>query len=211
MKRVVLLALAMAVVAVTAGASGQKEAQRVLMIVRPISEDMTFMLSREVGTMTEMLKDAGYRVVVASDTGEDIKTPSTRLKVDLPLTKVRVADYSGFILPCLAAGFQPVSLCAPPSAVRVVKEAVDMGKPVAAQMSAIGILEQAGVMNGKQFAIDDAYANLVSDGVFKGNGVVQDGKIITSGTCPFLARETGRADGTPELTRRFIETMKGLQ
>ena len=36
--------------------------------------------------------------------------------------------------------------------------------------------------------------------IFCGNGVIQDGNIITSGTCPWMAKLTGHKDGTAKLT-----------
>ena len=36
------------------------------------------------------------------------------------------------------------------------------------------------------------------EGIYGGTGVVQDGQVITSGTCPYQARLTGRPDGTRE-------------
>ena len=37
-------------------------------------------------------------------------------------------------------------------------------------------------------------------GIYSGRGVVQDGNIMTSGTCPMMAKMTGYKDGTAELT-----------
>jgi hypothetical protein len=37
-------------------------------------------------------------------------------------------------------------------------------------------------------------------GINSGRGFVQDGNIMTSGTCPMMARMTGHKDGTAELT-----------
>jgi hypothetical protein len=50
--------------------------------------------------------------------------------------------------------------------------------------------------------------------VYSGKGVIQDGVIITSGVCPYIekaAKERGMegyVDGTPELTRMLISSLK---
>jgi hypothetical protein len=71
---------------------------------------------------------------------------------------------------------------------------------------------QAGVLIDKKYAftIDpdpDTYPYF-RGGIYSGEGVVRDGNIITSGTCPWKTREYGKPDGTPELTRMFIEAIK---
>lgn len=44
--------------------------------------------------------------------------------------------------------------------------------------------------------------------VYSGIGVIQDGNIITSGTCPMMMKMTGLKDGTNELTNKLIQTIK---
>lgn len=46
-----------------------------------------------------------------------------------------------------------------------------------------------------------------AEGEYAGTGVIRDGNIVTSGTCPHLARETGRPDGSEALTRLFIDAI----
>jgi hypothetical protein len=40
--------------------------------------------------------------------------------------------------------------------------------------------------------------------IYRGDGVVIDDNIITSGICPYMAQMTDRPDGTAELTERFM-------
>ena len=92
----------------------------------------------------------------------------------------------------------------------IVKE----GKPVAAQLGAVLILAKAGVLNGKKYAWADEQDENVNmfpafkGGIYSGRGVVRDGLIITSGTCPMMAKMRGHQDGTDELTRTLIEVIK---
>jgi putative intracellular protease/amidase len=88
----------------------------------------------------------------------------------------------------------------------MVKEAAAQGKPVAAQYGSIFTLARAGLLAGRGYAYERAS---FPEGTYGGTGVVRDGLVITSGTCPYKARETGRPDGTPELTRLFIEAVLG--
>ncbi|MBG0858906.1 MAG: DJ-1/PfpI family protein, partial [Bacteroidales bacterium] len=98
--------------------------------------------------------------------------------------------------------------------IEFVRKVVNEGKPIAAQTGAVLILAKAGVLNGKKFAfpkneIDnpDMYPEFKS-GIYSGNGVVQDGNIITSGICPMMAKMNFGKDGTAELTQKLIQEIK---
>ena len=170
------------------------------------------MLIREVGVMTDLLQKAGFKVVVATTPGQPIEGFVKKLKPDLKLSEVKVEDYSGVILACMACGFfpgPPVS----PAAVSVVRQAVAKGKLVAANAGAVYILAEAGVLKGKHYSFpQDAFnpcppqkKDLRFDGaIYSGHGVIQDGNIITSASCARQEDQTGLRDCTPELTRVFI-------
>ncbi len=104
-----------------------------------------------------------------------------RLTPDLKLKDVKVVDYTGFIIPCMMAPEAP-------NVAAIVKEAVAGGKPVAAQVSSVLILAEAGVLSGKKYAFMTeeraAEHSTLKDAIYSGYGVVQDGKIITSAVCP---------------------------
>ena len=187
-----------------AGATKPAGKQVLLVVGLEQSDDMELMLTQEVAVVVSMLEKAGYKVVVASASGKPITGGATTLTPDLKLADVQVDDYVGFMFPCLAVDME---LPLPPEAVRIAKEAVTQGKPVAAQNGGVVTLATAGVLNGKQFALLEDPGAYVPGGIYKGTGVVQDGNIITSGTCPYMARETGRTDGTPELTKKLIDLL----
>jgi putative intracellular protease/amidase len=191
---------------------------KVLLIPREgFSADLEYMLWKEVWAMTLMLMKAGFKVEVATASGMLIISPGRDLKPDLRLDEVKVADYVGFIMPCMAVGGIPGPPIAP-EAVAMVKQAVAEGKPVAAQFGSVIILAQAGILKGKKYAMfwDPLKPNpfrkhtdpRFADAIYSGRGVVQDGNIITSGTCPYLARVFGAPDGTSELTQTFIAELK---
>jgi putative intracellular protease/amidase len=168
---------------------------------------MELMLTKEVNVMTRMLEDAGFEVQVASVSGQPIVGTATTLKPDLKLADVKIEDYVGFILPCMAA--QNAEKEVPPEAVEVVKRAAAQGKPLAAQVSGVIILGKAGVLNGKDYAIYPDYRFFIPTGAtWKGAGVVEDGSITTSGSCPYGERHAGQTDGTVELTQRFIAALE---
>ena len=158
--------------------------------------------------MVSMLEKAGYEVVVASASGEPITGGTTTLTPDLKLADVKVDDYVGFMFPCLAVD---MDLPPPAEAVRIAKEAVAQGKPVAAQNGGVVTLSAAGALNGKQFALLEDPGARMPGGIYKGTGVVQDGNIITSGTCPYMAKMTGLQDGTSELTQKLIDLLAASQ
>ena len=185
---------------------------KILLLIRkgtPLC-DVDFMLKQEVGVMISMLEEAGFKVIVASATKEPIEGKTQKLKPDLKLADVKVKDYVGIIIPCLCKG--SVSFWhASPEAISLVKEAVAQEKPVAAQRGSIIILAEAGVLVGKISAnLSDAqYRNDSFKGtIYGGEGVIKDRNIITSSYCPYAAICYGGEDGTLQLTKIFIETIK---
>lgn len=183
---------------------------KVLLIIKHVekeSADLELMLTKEVGVMTDMLDQAGFEVVVASASGQPLVAENTTLKPDLKLGEVKVADYAGFILPCMAVGEVPLL----PEVAAIVKDALAEGKPVAAQFSSVMTIAKAGVLSGKKYSyFSEEWAGNrpeFKNAVFSGNDIVQDGNIITSGICPSLAKNQGQKDGTPNLTKAFIAAL----
>lgn len=204
MSRYRLVVLIVILLVVLVGCTTAKNKNQVLLILQENSADMEFMLKNEVGVMVDMLEKAGYDVVYASPSGEPIVAGDTTITPDLKLADVKVDDYAGFILPCMAVDVeQPRN----PDAIRIIKEAAALGKPIAAQLGGILTLSDAGILEGKQFAIFNALASTISNGKYMGEGVVQDGNIITSGICPYMEQMGAGKDGTPELTQKLIDTL----
>ncbi len=195
-----------------------EERPKVLLIPREgYSADIELMLNEEVRLMSRMLRRAGFVVKVATASGVTIVAPTRDLKPDMRLADVKKEDYVGFMMPCMAVGGIPGPPVAP-EAVSIVKHAVEKGKPIAAQYGSVIILAQAGVLKGKKYAF---FSDPVKpapwrkftdprfvDAIYSGKDVVQDGNIITSGTCPFLVKLTGLPDGTVKLTQAFIDELK---
>jgi putative intracellular protease/amidase len=208
---VAAILLSLVMISATAEAQG---ISRVLLIPREAEgySGLDTMLIKEVGVMTDLLQRAGFKVVVGTTPGQPIEGFVKKLKPDLKLSEVKVEDYSGVILACMACGFfpgPPVS----PAAVSVVRQAVVKGKPIAANAGAVYILAEAGVLRGKHYSFpQDAFnpcpphkKDLRFEGaIYSGHGVIRDGNIITSASCARQEDQTGLRDCTPELTRAFI-------
>jgi len=193
-------------------AQASEHKPKVLLFIRKgICHDIELMLTQEVGVMTSMLEEAGFEVIVATALGEPIKTHTTELIPDLELADIKVNDYVGIIMPCMAKGDVWSGWHASPEEILFVKEAVAQGKPVAAQKGAIVILAEAGVLVGKKYTYYTEPSFLIESfagAIYSGEGVIQDGNIITSSNCPYAAKYHGHDDGTSELTKIFIETIK---
>jgi putative intracellular protease/amidase len=175
------------------------------------SGDLEFMLKKEVGVMMDTLAKYGYKVVVATLDGSSFTAGSTTVKADIKLADAKIADYAGFILPCLAVPSVPEPPDVSPDAITLVKNAVSAGKPVAAQTGSVWTLAEAGLLKGKKFAYAMQDNNsLFAGATFSGTGVVRDGLIITSGICPYMAKQGGGKDGTAQLTLTLIEAMKEI-
>jgi putative intracellular protease/amidase len=186
---------------------------KVLLFMRnaETSGDLEFMLKKEVGVMMDTLTKYGYKVVVATLDGSSFTKGSTTVKADLKLSDAKVADYAGFILPCLAVPSVPEPPEVSQDAITLVKSAIAAGKPVAAQLGSVWTLSEAGVLRGKKFAYAMQDNNsLFSGATYAGTGVVRDGLIITSGICPYMEKQGGGKDGTPLLALTFIAAMKEI-
>ena len=189
------------------GQSGRK----VLMMLREgYSEDLDFMLKMEVGVMTILLKNAGFQVDVATYSGHPIAGPTQKIEKVMKLSEIKLDDYMGIIMPCISIGNVPVA----PEAVALVKKALADGKPVAAAVGSVGMLAEAGLLKGKKYALGADPLKITEtrktpdprfvDAIYSGDGVVQDGKIITAGACPDAEKLYGQQNRTVELTKTFI-------
>ena len=189
-------------------------AKKVLMIPREgFSTDLDLMIKMEVGVMTILLKRAGFEWDIATTSGQPILGPTQKIEKVARLSEIKLDNYVGVIMPCMAVGMfpgPPVS----PETVAIVKKSLSDGKPVAAAANASIILAEAGLLKGKKytFATDPlkptgqwTRTDLRFEGaIYSGPGVIQDGKIITSGICPNLERVLAMPNGTIELTHKFI-------
>jgi putative intracellular protease/amidase len=190
---------------------GCQQKGKVLLLAREHSSDMEFMLTQEVKVMIELIEAAGFQVIVANSTGRAIVTRSITLTANCRYSDVDLRDYVGIIVPCMAEGF--TFDAERKEATEIVKQAVALGKPVAAQTGGVIILSEAGVLDGKQFAMRPDKLEYVKNGIYMGSGVIRDGNIITSGICPYTPIETKelyKPDGTKELTLQFIQMILAL-
>jgi putative intracellular protease/amidase len=171
--------------------------------------DLEYMLKKEVGVMKDTLEKSGYKVVVATLNGSSFTAGSTTVKADIKLADAKIADYAGFILPCLSVASYPAPPEISPEAIALVKDAVSAGKPVAAQTGSLWTLAKAGLLKGKKFAyaMEEKHA-LFAEATFAGTGVVKDGLILTSGYCPYMALKMNVKDGTEQLTLALVAAMK---
>jgi putative intracellular protease/amidase len=185
--------------------SCSKRSPKVLIIARESSDNMNMMIQDEVIPIQETIRAAGFAVDIASESMAKLGSGSITLQPNLKLSDVKIRDYAGLIIPCMAAGGTPNAI--PEIAVDIVKNANAIGLPIAAQQSGVEILGKAGVLLGKHYAIGEGSESPVPGGIYIGTGVVRDGKVTTSGTCPFLHSTKGLRDGTAEMTENFIESM----
>lgn len=204
-KKEVVMKLLLSLIFICSILTTSAKSHKVLLFIRDGSPQLEFMLTNEVGPMKELIEKSGYNVIIATISGETIKAGSVTIKPNTKLSLVNVNDYVGFIFPCMATG-DSIN----PQAVEFVKKITEKGKPMAAQLGSVLILAKAGALKGKKFAFTDSknwnskmYPEFEASD-FSGTGVVKDKNVITSGTCPWMAKMSGKKDCTNELTQRFI-------
>jgi putative intracellular protease/amidase len=188
-----------------------QNAPKVLLFMRNAQkvDDLEYMLKKEVGVMKDILEKSGYKVIVATLDGSSFAAGSTTVKADIKLADAKVAEYAGFILPCLSVPSYPAPPEVSPDAIALVKSAVSAGKPVAAQTGSLWTLAEAGLLKGKKYAYAfEEKSPYFAGATFAGTGVVRDGLILTSGYCPFMALKMNVKDGTEQLALALAEAMK---
>jgi putative intracellular protease/amidase len=180
--------------------ASEPKAQVLLLIRHGFSSDTDFMLKEEVGVMTSMLVEAGFKVIVASYTTLTIFGKTLNLQPNLKLADVKVNDYVGIIMPCMARGSYTHGWHPYTEEISLIKEAVAQGKPIAAQRSSVIILAEAGALVGKKCTFKSefqSHPNFVG-AIYSGIGVVQDGNIITSSHCPRATENQDESDWTSQ-------------
>jgi putative intracellular protease/amidase len=177
------------------------------------------MIKMEIGVMKVLLKNAGVDVDVATTSGMAIQGPTEKVTDIKQLRNVKLDDYAGVIIACMAVGGgnQPYP-AVPAEVMAIVKKALADGKPVAANGNAVVVLAEAGVLKGKKYSYmrdplkQTAHVSFTipafQDAVYGGSGLVQDGKILTSGVCANIEKNMGMENGTAKLTKAFIAAVK---
>ena len=187
---------------------------KVLLFIADGSRDLEFMLTEEVLVMQEILEQSSFKVVISSLSGDIISVDSVAIEPDLKLDNVSISEYSGFIFPCMAPPWEKMNNLDPEVAA-FVKEISKTGKPMAAQTLSVADFAKAGILMDKEYAFTiDPDVNEYPDfksGIYSGEGVIRDGNIITSGTCPWKTREYGKPDGTRKLTQMLIKAIRENQ
>jgi putative intracellular protease/amidase len=205
MKRYIIISMILVSMVLCVALVHAEPGPKVLLIPREgHSGDLELMLTKEVGLMVAILEKAGFEVDVATALGVPIAASTTTLRPDLKLADVKVDDYAGFILACMAVGLFP-------------GQPQPAEKPVAAQLGAVCVLAEAGVLKGKRYAfIEDPLNRTYGPGkdvrftgaIYSGSGVVKDGNIITSGACPYAVIFSAERDETAELTNALVAELK---
>lgn len=171
--------------------------------------EVDYAILKEFGVMKTTLEDAGFSVVVATIYGQPASGKTISIMPNRTFHEVNIGEYKGLLVPCLDASEYK------DEAVQIVKDALALGIPIGAQNSGVSLLSIAGGLKGKSFAMAEYYVTgggkkdfNAGGGKYLGDGVVQDGKIVTSGNCPIMARYVNKPDGTLELTKKVIALMQ---
>lgn len=187
--------------------SYSQDTNKILIFIKEESSQLEYMLANEVIKMSDMLEESGFEVTTATVSGKELNSGSVSLTPDLRLNQVDVDDYDGFIIPCMIVDTTTQET------INFVKSIAEKDKPIAAQVASVYLLAKAGVLDGKKYAL---YSDQINNSDFKGsvyggNGVVQDGNIITSGGCPWMEHRNRGKDRTAELTQSFIGVINAKQ
>ncbi len=181
-----------------------QDAKKVLLYVKEESPELEYMLLHEVIQMRNILEKAGVEVTTFTISGETLETDFISIHPDIKLDQVDVTDFDGLIMPCMVVDTSRAE------AIQLVQSVAKLNKPIAAQVGSVFLLANAGLLEGKKYAFfqDLSKAELFKDCTYIGSGVVRDGNIVTSGTCPWLDHMLMGNDGTRKLTQTFISMIE---
>ena len=171
----------------------------VVFIIRD-SSTMEFMIPNEIQPMITALNQAGYRTIVANEAGQTIKAGKEQLNVDYKLKDVDIQKCIGVVVPCCASG--PMPKPNTESAIHLIKSALSLNIPIAAQYSGIDLLVLSGLPKEIKLARSFMFASPDTP-----PGIVIDKNVVTSGTCPWMARYQGSRACTEELMKDFINIL----
>jgi putative intracellular protease/amidase len=170
------------------------------------SLDLGQMVDKELAVMKDIMEKSGLTVVISTSTGQELSSKTRSIKPNHKLSEIDPSQYHGVIIACMAGG-KPGHI--PWEALKIVEFMFSKGLPVAAQDGAVCILGDAGILKGKKYALDKP-TFYINDGTYSGKGVVVDGNVITSGTCPYIASAES-PDCTKMLTEKFVEMVKNVK
>lgn len=166
--------------------------KKVIILVENLYQDLEFWVPYY------RLKEEGAEVTVVGSGSARSYTSKYGypVEVDKEAKEIDVSQYDGVIIP---GGYAPDLMRRYPEMVRVVREAYERGKVVAAICHAGWMLASAGILRGKRvtgfFAIKD---DLIHAGAtYVDAEVVRDGKLITS----------RKPDDLPSFCREIINTL----
>ena len=132
--RLIVLIMVLTLCLVLIPGCAKSEPKQVLMILTEHSNAIDYMLTNEAGVMKDMITNAGYKVVTASDSGQPLGSGNTTLKPDLKIADVKVGDYVGLIDPCMA---RDETAQTSPETLAIIKDAVAKGEVVAGQLGGV--------------------------------------------------------------------------
>jgi putative intracellular protease/amidase len=180
--------------------------RQVLLIAREGSEDIGKMVDEELFVMKDLMEKSGLKVTISSFSGRELSSTTRSINPTCKLSEIDPSKYQGVIIACMA-GSLPGHI--PSEALKIVQFMFSKVLPVAAQHGAVCILADAGILKEKKYALykESLY---IRDGIYSGAGIVVDGNVITSGTCPQIASAES-PDGTKMLTEKFIEMVKNVK
>ncbi len=183
---------------------------KVLLFITDGSRDPELMLTEEVMVMKEMLEQANLEIEITTISGEPITAGSVRINPDVKISDVDISKYSGFPFPCMAPPMERLNNQIP-DVVSFAKSISTEDKPLAAQTISVDLIAEAGLLVKKKYAFTfepdlEEYPSF-EGGFYSGEGVVQDGNIITSGTCPWKTKAFGKPHGTRKLTQLLIQAI----
>jgi len=133
----------------------------------------------EAVTVIDILRRAGVEVTVAGVSPDPIVGRNgIRLVADCPIEGVKAADVDMVVLPGGAQGTEHLAKCA--ATQRLLKEAAQQGKYLAAICAAPTVLAGLGLITDKQVTSHPSVACKLDRVAYREDRVVIDGRIITS-------------------------------
>jgi putative intracellular protease/amidase len=197
-------------IAVVNAGWGQQGPKRVLIVPREGSIAPDLMIKREVLVIKQILTQAGYDVEVATVSGKPIRGKDQILEANAKVGDVDLSRYSGLVLACMAAG-SIGEWHASQDEKSLATDAAQRGMLVGAQASALITLAEAGLLDGKHYCYykNPGHTEGFVNGQYSGLGVIRDGILITSSSCPYVPVQYGprMKDYTSQFAADFVRAL----
>ena len=181
----------------------RREAPRVVIVVRGRELCQPRLAEQEILAIARLLAEAGIEAAIATEGKRPLRSRVSILRADLRLEDLSETAYAGLIIPCAGGGGRRIPQGDSPELIDLIRRFNARKKAIAAQNSGVLRPREGGNPRWRKVRHRGSVRAARPLGIHQGAGVIRDGNIITSGSCPLHAAPAGKPDSTAAMIGQF--------